>query len=173
MIPADHINVKLAKALDRPCDNEFTHDDTWDCPDCDGTGRHVFELEVQEVEPHRYTERAARVRLARRREHGDALFMVESDGDWYTGHFRTLRVHVLDVLPIVAGACPQTTNQRQHSHIHFAGYGTAGICWFDAGLVRDSPWHSENRITLPLAAVPGMWAVRLAIHAPENMEEPK
>ena len=27
------------QTLDRPCDNQFTHDPTWDCPDCDGTGR--------------------------------------------------------------------------------------------------------------------------------------
>ena len=42
--PGLRINTNI---LDRPCDNEFTHDDTWDCPDCDNTGRHTFTVDIE------------------------------------------------------------------------------------------------------------------------------
>ena len=43
--------------LDRPCDNcegsgiDHLGQSPWDCPDCHGTGRHVFEIEVECDEP--------------------------------------------------------------------------------------------------------------------------
>jgi len=48
-------------------------------------------IERVELEPHEYTETAARARLQRRREAGEHLVMRHLNGKWYTG--RVIKRH--------------------------------------------------------------------------------
>ena len=96
MIPASSIIVDGDQALwvvesdqitsfrivDRPCDNQFTHDDTWDCPDCDGTGRHTFDIEYEDVDE---LGRAWKVRV-----HIIDVLPIDFDRWYETDWFRTL-----------------------------------------------------------------------------------
>ena len=125
-------------ALDRPCDCTLGRSGTM--PDCDGTGRHTFDIVV-----------------------------AGAWGDPPTPH-EVHRVHVIDVLPIVRGACPTPTNaEHRPAHVHLAepsddDQTQSGICKENCDLVWDNPWKSHNLVTLPPDAAPGMWLVRLAIH---------
>jgi hypothetical protein len=121
----DPVTAELWRAiLNRPCDicggGRFTALGKLygqPCQHCDGTGRHTFTVEV---------------------EWPDALHSGESD---------TLRVHVLEVLPIWAE-------------------GEDGYQVLDAITVVDAGMVSINyhRIPFPSSAKPGMWAVLLAVH---------
>jgi hypothetical protein len=90
----------------------------------DGTGETLVDITVVEWEPHRYTERSARARLARRRKNGPALAMREHNGDWYTGELSTVRVHVTHVLPIEWNH----SAERNHDHVAVTQDGDA-VYW--------------------------------------------
>ena len=105
VIPSD---VAGWRHVDRPCDNCDGHGHPeWcapkSCPSCDGTGRHTFKIETVNM--------------------GTPYQPAEP-------HYRTLRVHVIDVLPI------------------------------DFDRWYETDWYR----TLPPAAEPGMWLIRLAVH---------
>ena len=72
------------RIVDRPCDNQFTHDDTWDCPDCDGTGRHTFDIEYEDVDE---LGRAWKVPV-----HVIDVLPIISPGDQHEGDHITLTV---------------------------------------------------------------------------------
>lgn len=163
MIPADHITIDGDTALvvkspfdstipsfeplDRPCDDcdgqgeRFVdeHGSVWGdtlaeglglterivCVACDGSGHHAFTVEVKTPGGH----------------NGDL-----HQGVGWSGGTRTLRVHVIDVLPpdewwprCDCPTCPSMNNPQRKRH-----YLTC---------------------TLPSAAEPGMWLVRLGVHA--------
>jgi len=102
------------------------------CPDCGGTGRHTFTIEVA----------------------------CEACGDRHdipigdSSGGATLRVHVLDVLPIVENA-------------EWDGTTLPIICrsTFDRDYFLRLPLPSHNEgITLPPAAAPGQYAVKVQFH---------
>ena len=94
------------------------------CNDCDGTGRHTFTVECE----------------------CDAC--PEFAG---ISHKRTLRVHVIDVLPII--------NEGQLMD------GTHTVVLIDpTGQAHLLDGVAPHVITLPPAAEPGSWLVRLAVH---------
>lgn len=135
----------------RPCDTCHGGEAWWTavqanpCPDCDGTGRHTLDIEVP------YTHR----------EMGCTRGEVEEVGGIWPHH--TFRVHVIDVLPIVADVGPVP----EGIHVRITG---GGICWL-AEPISGGGWrHTE--ITLPPDAAPGKRVVRLKVHTSENVEEP-
>lgn len=123
--------------LDRPCDTcdgrkWCLGDDTpglYDavpCPDCDGTGRHTFSISV------------------------DRNAMPMRDGV-HIGRDITLRVHVLDVLPI--------TDEGRVT------VGPSSAWWDNSATEVDAALIGASGGPLPPAAAPGMWAVLLAVHS--------
>jgi hypothetical protein len=144
--------------LDRPCDTcggwgELEDDHPVygaamgaDCPDCDGTGRHTFTIEVDNVDT-----------VDEFIEHGNC---------------RSYRVAVVTgmVLPIAAmdneGECGFADNE---DHVCVAPNRIGGIDGVDHVAYVNG---TSDYITLPPAAKPGMWAVKVRTQ-PENVEEPK
>ena len=116
---------------DKPCDTcngsgvERRPDGEWEppCPDCDGTGRHTFEIHPNDP------------------EWGDEPYCAGC-----------LRVHVLDVLPIVD--CDDVPPPADFNWVEWFDDGEHLVWW---GLAADP-------ITLPSAAEPGMWLVRVKVH---------
>jgi hypothetical protein len=154
-----HPNVATTYThYNRPCDRchgtgRMLEDDASrpTCPDCHGTGQHTFTLDV---------------------ECGDSIHLpfvpdLTDDDPWYVpgdrecrqcdeSGTRSLSVHVVAVLPI---------------HDHCADYKPADhICraWQDERWY----WHrsdlgdrpTEEIVTLPPDAAPGMYAVRMEVH---------
>jgi hypothetical protein len=136
--------------VDRPCDTcdgegyEWDDDDdgSYDCPDCDCTGRPTFEVEVECV------------------NYGDTHIGSAKSGTGRcenggcAGGVATLRVHVVPgtVLQLLDG------DVKRDEYPTDAIYHSAGVGWW-----RDSDY--ERIITLPDAAKPGMWAVLLEVHS--------
>jgi hypothetical protein len=126
---------------DRPCDTcggqTRYEGDNFHCPDCSGTGRHTFTVEVETF----------------------TVFDASDGGRGIRYEPSTHRVSVVPggmVLPIVddVGPVPSET------HIRITG---GGIAWL-AERIEGGGWrHTE--ITLPPAAAPGMWAVKLAVQS--------
>lgn len=136
---------------DRPCDTcggdgEFANDlneGHWqDCPDCAGTGRHTFEIEVDTPK-----------------------YITFPSGASYTPTIR-LRASVVPdmVLPIVSGAACESPPPRVHHvciHEHPDGFL---IPPNNAQLLMGGLHDSSRAITLPPAAAPGMFAIKLESH---------
>jgi len=132
--------------LNRPC--ETTYDDLQErfgdpyvrCPDCDGTGRHTFNIEVECG------------------HFDDPESPTISCWNCEAGK-RTYRVHVIDVLPIV-----DTTGLHQGEQLpppdHACAISTYSPRVFNVGS-KAAGWEP---ITLPPDAAPGQWLVRLAVH---------
>ena len=128
-----------------------------DCPDC-VDGHPIIEHEM--IEPHCYTEKAARARLSRRRRHGeDDLFMREIDGKWYTG--RSVRVSV-QAVPIVDKCSDRTT------HLCKPG-GAPNLTWYLHLPLTDDAGQTEWLVMTPDdAARPGQFAI---IATPERDDQ--
>jgi hypothetical protein len=168
MIPADHFfdngdgtawlvdaetetsttRIDLYRHLDRPCDGCSDHwgedDDEWDpsrCPDCSGTGRHTFTVEVEYEVVDSWTTTGPNNTAAK---HWDGKFKKEP---------HVLRVSVVPgmVLEIVNGL----NDLPERSCIWTSSEGTF---W----LMHEG---EASIITLPPAAAPGMWAVKLAVQS--------
>jgi len=120
------------------------------CPDCDGTGRHTFTIEVE-----------CTGKLVEVTDNG--RFGLSCDGGCgkeYPWGTLTFTVHVLDVLPIVNEAGSKGIPGRVITHNVMTGLGgTVVRTWLWDGLEAREP------ITLPPAAQPGQWLVRLAVHS--------
>ena len=121
---------------------------TWKaCPHC-YDGKPTFTLHQRVIEPHKYTEKSARARLQRRRENDDELFMIEMDGDWYTGRFIDLGDGwvITDVLPI--------TERNDRSETRLVFLNEVGNAYL---------YDPTNTINVPLdmpsAARPGQYAI--------------
>jgi hypothetical protein len=134
---------KTLRRADQSCDACGGDSDRWfrlggsPCPDCDGTGRHTFTIEV---------------------EHHDAAYMTYQTGEPGT---RTFRVSVVPgmVVPIVDNDAPEWYERSDH-HIGMgqdenAEYNGRIDTGTEPGYVRD--------VILPPDARPGMWAVQLQI----------
>jgi hypothetical protein len=82
------------------------------------------------------------------------------------GQHETLSVHVVEVLEIVRGSCPDKTNApHRRAHLHLDdNEDQAGMCRENRDLIWDSPWKSRNLVTLPTDAAAGKYVVRLAMH---------
>jgi hypothetical protein len=111
------------------------------CPDCDGTGRHTFTVDVA----------------------------WQTEVDAYESETHRVSVVPGMVLPIVRGACPTPTNaEHRPAHIHVntdeSPMPVFGMCEADSDLIFGSPWKSENLLTLPLDAKPGGYAVKVLVH---------
>jgi hypothetical protein len=108
-----------------------------ECPNCDGTGRHTFTVEVGEHErpPTLAMERA-----------GEALC---------DGCTRTYRVSVVPgmVLPIM-----------DYEQWRLAGASLPAITKVMLRYMLRRANGTCDWITLPPAAAPGMWAVKLEVH---------
>jgi len=104
------------------------------CPDCDGTGRHTFTVEVV-VRHGRYDDRPST-------------------------YFNTFRVSVVPdtVLPIY----DECADMKPPDHICQAYRDERWIWHSDHKVTQLDP--TEVPITLPPAAKPGMWAVQLKVH---------
>jgi hypothetical protein len=131
------------------------------CPDCTN-GRHTFTLDVQ---------------------CGDSIHLpfvpdlTDDDPLYVPGDrecsqcdesgTRTITVHVVDVLELVKGPCPDKTNApHRRAHLHLDdNENQAGMCRENCDLVWDSPWKSRNLVTLPTSAAPGKYAVQIEVHA--------
>ena len=117
------------------------------CTDC-RDGKPTFTLHQRVIEPHKYTEKSARARLQRRRENDDELFMIEMDGDWYTGRFIDLGDGwvIRDVLPI--------TERNDRSETRLVFLNEVGNAYL---------YDPTNTINVPLdmpsAARPGQYAI--------------
>ena len=107
------------------------------CPDCDGTGRHTFDIEAWLCDVY---------------DCAKCIGGVHKRQD-------TFRVHVIDVLPIVENAAWDGRTlpmicRSTHDRDYF---------------LRSAPllggYHEVTDVTLPPAAAPGMWLVRLAVHS--------
>ena len=134
------------------------------CPDCNGTGSHTFDVEVECWHDCK-------------RFGGSVPGWARGSGwdwvpCWCDGTFKiALRVSIIPgmILPIIRGACPAPTNSpHRPAHVHLAepsddNQDQSGICKEDCDLVWDNPWKSQNLVTLPPAARPGMWAVKVRI----------
>lgn len=164
MIPETHITIKGGMAwwvksifdsdfpasrlaeLDRPCD--MCDPKAWiprkpdlPCGDCDGTGRHRFEVEVSCFEQHR----------------PDALTICE--------HEHTHRVSVVPgmVLPIVDVWGDPDSLPSSGLVVDIGGKSAP---WVTDIVNRDErTLRPVTQVTLPPAAKPGMWAVQLKVHA--------
>ena len=133
-VTLDRLNRPNAHVLDRKCDTcggtlkvrGLPYEDN--CPDCDGTGRHTFDIKV--------------------------------DHTPYDGYFDTLRVHVIDVLPITDVVTHDMTTFIEYTSDPERGY------WFlwerDAATGH---WSTKPIMHLPSAVEPGMWLIRLEIHS--------
>ena len=125
------------KQANRPCDTcEGTgrvmgNDGIVACPDCDGTGRHTFDI---------------------------TLAILTDDESTYgtPSGTRTLRVHVVQVLPILGGEGRPAKAIR----LDFLGH--------DAALIDGVHDPVVVGIDLPPARKVGMWAVELAVHKEET-----
>ena len=103
-----------------------------DCRSCDGTGRQTFTIDVAAPPPL----------------------------DGYVAE-PTLRVHVIDVLPIFdLDDMEDGLPEEWMPHITIDSFGSAQSWWHD----RRDEWWSDEDITLPPTAEPGMWLIRLEIH---------
>jgi hypothetical protein len=88
-----------------------------------GTGWHGIKSE-RVLDPHQYTEKSARARLARRRAKGEGLFMVEcDDGHWRTGHY-ALPANIAAALQ----PCPTCNGKSWVHEDRPGGYGIADPC---------------------------------------------
>ena len=173
MIPANHITINgdtawwvfdhglqlidLA-AADVPCDGCFNGEyPIWDhndveveCPDCDGTGRHTFAIEVECVG------------TLMPNDHGG----LTCDGGCsdYPYGVVTHRVHVVPsmVVPIVDVWGDHESAPRNGRVVDLGNQGHAWV----VDITSKADWQLQpvERITLPPAAKPGMWAVQLAVH---------
>jgi len=133
------LNVTHIRLHDRPCDtcedwfrngDGTIHSLGKRHPACDGTGRHTFEIEV--------------------RDHwAGSLESVPTD--W--SDTSALRVHVLEVLPIVGD-----DDDWKAPCIEIASEGNP------PGLFTEDGYYVCN-VPLPPVAKAGMWAVRLAVHS--------
>lgn len=135
LLPFNNVNEGIARAfLDRPCDtcggrawrDLATQIGRVPCPACDGSGRHTFEIEAQ------------------------VPYVL--DGKTSLAAV-PLRVHVIEVLPIVRNGICGT--QR-----HVVDRGTSGTDWHVC-----SSLNAWEPITLPPTTKPRMWAVKLAVHS--------
>ena len=144
----DFFPAEWVTDLDRPCDTcdggTFEIDKGFNggvCPECAGSGRHTFDVEVECW--------------------NDGTEMVCPRGSTCSptcGGWATYRVHVLDVLPIRQWA--STLNPPLGRWLAMnGGSGRYSIQECDGiGLTS----HPSN-VTLPPAARPGMWAVKVRI----------
>lgn len=130
---------------DSPCFNcEGQHDGTRDtyCPDCID-GRHTFDIEVEHPGP-------------------EGAHIASTDGTYR----RVLRVHVVPGMVLRLTAFPMLIG----SHIsQFGDEWTYWPCTDDEPMIVDTPGGLQftdnfHFVTLPPAAKPGMWAVKLAVH---------
>lgn len=161
MIPADHVifdgdtawwvlpwtqaSAPPIANLDRPCDEYACNDGSWldgdgdivcDCEECHGSGRHTFDIEVR--------------------------------ADYYIApmHHHVLadvhRVSIVPgmVLPIVDGNIAEELD-RNDRHIMSNGDGT--FRFYEAGWWDHPNIDDDYLVTLPPAAKPGMWAVKLKV----------
>lgn len=167
--PLDHVGAQL---LDRPCDTACNYGcdmygdhgplacENGCCPDCDGTGRHTFTIEVEASGcEHRYT------------DHGGGNYTAwekcrdckaARDGYGMTPWVKRLRVHVAPgmVLPIYAKPSDGTEGEPKVTILGPTDQGRVlGLYW--RNYPHDNP---AEVITLPPTAAPGMWAAQLAIH---------
>ena len=163
MIPADSIILDGATALmvtgyvpvleDRPCDHcqpttsrKYPRHHPDHCPDCDGTGRHTFTVEVE-------VERCSYGSMTAFRECGIPECWYEpcrADGKV------ALTVHVIDVLPIVSdydesGPFPLIVQDED-------------LLFYLVTTEDEAAGSDGTPITLPSATEPGQWLVRLAVH---------
>jgi hypothetical protein len=135
----------------RPCDTckgygqEATaHDGTVaggyvDCPDCGGTGRHTFTLDVREP--------------------------CRSEVDCWND-IKTFTVHVVEVLPIVDATAPQQTVRADiidWGEKHHRNSPTRFVY-----MPADQTTAGTYLPAFPTSAAPGKYAVRLAIHESET-----
>ena len=138
--------------LNRPCETTYTDlqerfgDPYVRCPDCDGTGRHTFTIEVE-----------CTGKLVEVTDNG--RFGLSCDGGCgkeYPWGTLTFTVHVFDVLPIVdendamngPGIPRRCIIYRSPTEAWFYGDADEGV----------------ERITLPPDAAPDMFAVSLDVH---------
>jgi hypothetical protein len=141
-----------AKILDRPCATcggmPLGFDGFHDCPDCSGTGRHTFIVEVENEEWHCETCNDSGISHT-----GDT---ASDCGYCPTDH--TYRVSVVPgmVLPIVTMTQACSDDQPLPFIIAPAiGYNAVIAGYPDA--------EHETVVTLPSAAAPGLWAVKLRV----------
>jgi len=155
LMPIDRVQLAAKEAdIDRPCDTCDSGDlrpagwlyirgEGWQlCPDCDGTGRHTFTVEVERPIP--------------------MLNANPDRPDITSNEIRTYRVSVVPgtVLPIFDLDGSDGNNE-------------ANIMWDDVDgsfLYYPAGWYDdrdlgEQTVTLPSAAAPGMWAVKLAVQS--------
>lgn len=123
------------------------------CPDCDGTGRHTFDVEVEcSCACHRLHSKYPG--LSR-----DALGQCKRDGSCVGGTL-TYRASIVPgmVLPLVA--------IDQHNTIghYIVQTQPSGRCWELDNTDFPVKQHGDSDITLPAAAAPGIYAVKLRIH---------
>jgi len=146
LMPIDRVQLAAKEAdIDRPCDTCDSGDlrpagwlyirgEGWQlCPDCDGTGRHTFTVEVERPIP--------------------MLNANPDRPDITSNEIRTYRVSVVPgmVLPITTGDAPYLGGP----HVWMSSTGHRpqdAVAYLDEG---------STPITLPPAAAPGMWAVKL------------
>jgi hypothetical protein len=157
-----------AKILDRPCatcDGEgvtepdhHDHPDHGVCPDCSGTGRHTFEVET--YMPRTMDSDLMEMYLEAESQFGDDYFWEKHGHAKFLRERRTVRVSVVEgmVLPIVGPNFQRTEvgryiqlKQRKWWLMTRFERRTAGLT--GAGV----------EISLPPAAAPGMWAVKLRV----------
>lgn len=166
MIPSSHFHLEAdtawwvtgdliassegwALTIDRPCDTcdgeRLVPGSTADelqrieevCPSCDGTGRHTFDVEVE------------------------CLCEPESGLDGCEAG--TYRVHVISgmVLPIVETIPASTSHLIENEPAVFSDPE-----WRDEWFIRTTDGCIDSLgVTLPSAAAPGMFAVKLGVHS--------
>ena len=108
------------------------------CPACDGTGRHTFEVET-------YC------------DNRDWIAGSEPKCPRSDNGIRTLRVNILDVLPIVDAGSNENP-EATHYSIEESG------CWLWEWDETVSDFICHEDIYMPPAAESGMWLVRLEFH---------
>jgi hypothetical protein len=138
-----YTTTMLAKRCGEPaCHGGWWYDKDDDpqchCEQCDGTGRHTFEIEVER--PCDTLANALRCDPA------------------------TQRVHVLDVLPIF-DSCPDEKPANHVCHAYYAGEESG--MWWQHRSFDHHDW-TERQVTLPATAALGMWVVWLAVHGGES-----
>jgi hypothetical protein len=111
------------------------------CPDCDGTGRHTFTLDVECVLP---------------------MCVNGQRGYWQDGHpcgycnatgTSHLSVHVVEVLPIYGKTQPPTEVRRFIAK------------WRETEwVIADRDAYTGQAVNMPTDAANDVWAVRLAVH---------
>jgi hypothetical protein len=152
-----HPNVATTYThYNRPCDRchgtgRMLEDDASrpTCPDCYGTGRHTFTIDV-------------RCDLCE----GHGAFMDVSPmkpcSSCRGAGVTTLTVHVVEVLPIYAEDVPDEQVPDGQSHIVY----NEGVGEFDLLNWSDElgHWRCDGTIPLSADAAPGKYVVRMAVH---------